>query len=89
MEKLIKELAKIICLVFSGGIFGLLVGAATANFFPDKCSTGPNIICQSPIQMFGLGGYEALGILGLLIGATLGILTYAIFVWDKKCHKQK
>ncbi len=69
-----KIFAAIILLIISGVIsaaVGLIIGALIGgNFF-----TG--------FELFGLRGYEAMGVLGLIIGFALGIITPILLFGSK------
>lgn len=59
-----------VALVVPGAIAGFVLGMLAINFIPDQCvTTGISTICESPITLFGRGGYEATGPIGLVIGA--------------------
>lgn len=73
-----------VALVIPGAIAGFVLGILAINFFPDQCvTTGISTVCENPIGFFGLDGYEATGVIGLLVGAVVAPATFLVIASKK------
>ncbi len=63
--------------MLAGGFAGLFLGMLAINFFPDTCTTqGITTTCGTPFEFLGFAGYNGTALLGVLIGAVIGLLGY-------------
>lgn len=83
MKKSTKIFAAV-ALVIPGAVVGFVLGMLAINLIPDQCvTTGISTICENPIGFLGLDGYEATGVIGLLLGA-IGAPAAFLIIASKK-----